>query len=240
MKKHIHFIGVKGVGMAPLAIIAKEAGYTVSGCDIDQEFITDTTLKKSDITPSIGFSTEHLTDVDMVITTGAHGGFDNPEVKEAKNRGLSVLTQGEAVGLFMDGGILHKKGLIGVSVAGTHGKTTTTAMIATILKYCGADPSFIVGTSDIPSLGNAGHFGRGKYYLFFIQPFRQLHRFFMHLALRPALQDEKLDVGLRSPGRLQLDGEFHIHRGFVVLFQLFEDATHALSQRRGTQCHIQA
>jgi len=165
MKKHIHFIGVKGVGMAPLAIIAKEAGYTVSGCDIDQEFITDTTLKKSDITPSIGFSTEHLTDVDMVITTGAHGGFDNPEVKEAKNRGLSVLTQGEAVGLFMDGGILHKKGLIGVSVAGTHGKTTTTAMIATILKYCGADPSFIVGTSDIPSLGNAGHFGRGKYFV---------------------------------------------------------------------------
>lgn len=165
MKKHIHFIGIKGVGMAPLAIIAKEAGFLVSGCDIDQEFITDESLKKAGIAPQAGFSKEHLGDTQIVITTGAHGGFDNPEVQAARDMGLTVLTQGEAVGSFMDGGMLNKKWLTGISVAGTHGKTTTTAMIATLLKYCGKDPSFIVGTSDIPSLGNAGHFGTGKYFV---------------------------------------------------------------------------
>lgn len=151
--------------MTPLAIIAKEAGFSVSGCDIDQEFITDEALKKSNITPLIGFSTEHLKNADIVVTTGAHGGFDNPEVQKARDLGLRVMTQGEAVGLFMDGSMLNKKRYIGISIAGTHGKTTTTAMIATVLKYCGKDPSFLVGTSDIPSLGNAGHFGTGKYFV---------------------------------------------------------------------------
>ena len=77
-KKSIHFVGIKGVGMAPLAIISKEAGFTVSGCDIADEFITDAALKKAGITPLVGFSKEHLHNVDLVITTGAHGGFENP------------------------------------------------------------------------------------------------------------------------------------------------------------------
>ncbi len=55
-KKHIHFVGIKGVGMAPLPIIAKEAGFTVTGSDIAQEFITDSALRKKQIIPLIGFS----------------------------------------------------------------------------------------------------------------------------------------------------------------------------------------
>ena len=74
-----------------------------------------------------------MLDCDLVITTGAHGGFKNPEVIKAKQSGIPVWTQGEAVGEFMKGKIF-KKDFEGISVAGCHGKTTTTAMIATILK----------------------------------------------------------------------------------------------------------
>jgi UDP-N-acetylmuramate--alanine ligase len=71
--KSIHFVGIKGVGMTPLAIIAKEAGISVSGSDIADEFITDIMLKKTGITPQVGFSKDNVKDVDLVITTGAHG-----------------------------------------------------------------------------------------------------------------------------------------------------------------------
>lgn len=163
-KMRIHFVGIKGVGQTALAIIAKEAGFVVTGSDIDEDFITDTPLKKAGITPYIGFSESHIGDCDLVITTGAHGGYDNVEVKEAKRKNIKVITKGEAVGLFMKGEIFKKK-FEGISVAGSHGKTTLTAMIATILKAKKLDPSFVVGTGEIPSLGNPGHFGRGKYFV---------------------------------------------------------------------------
>lgn len=163
-RKKIHFVGIKGVGMTPLAIIAKEAKCVVSGSDIADSFITDDALEKAGITPYIGFSSEHVIGVDLVITTGAHGGFDNVEVQEAKKLGIRVLTQGQAVGAFMEGSIL-KKPFEGISVAGSHGKTTTTAMIATIFKENKLDPSYLIGTSSIKSLGQPGHFGKGKNFI---------------------------------------------------------------------------
>lgn len=163
-KLKIHFVGIKGVGQAALAIIAKEAGFVVTGSDINEEFITDPPLKKAGIVPFIGFSKEHITNQDLVITTGAHEGFDNVEVREARRKGIKVITKGEAVGVFMDGGIFGRK-FEGISVAGSHGKTTVTAMIATILKENNLDPSFIAGTGLIPTLGSPGHFGKGKYFV---------------------------------------------------------------------------
>jgi UDP-N-acetylmuramate--alanine ligase len=162
--KSIHFVGIKGVGMTPLAIIAKEAGIGVSGSDIADEFITDEPLKKAEIIPQIGFSKNHVGSVDLIITTGAHGGFNNAEVLEAKKKKIKILTQGEAVGSFMSGGIFERK-LTGISVTGTHGKTTTSAMIATLLKVNGLDPSFLIGTADAASLGAPGHYGKGDYFI---------------------------------------------------------------------------
>jgi UDP-N-acetylmuramate--alanine ligase len=162
--KNIHFVGIKGVGMTPLAVIAKEAGFKVSGCDLGNEFITDSLLSKAGIEPLIGFSEDHLQNSDLLITTGAHGGFENIEVIKAKSLGIPVWTQGEAVGKFIDGE-LFKKSFEGISVAGSHGKTTTSAMIATILKENKQDPAFLIGTGDIPSLGSSGHFGKGKYFV---------------------------------------------------------------------------
>ena len=160
----IHFVGIKGVGMTPLAIIAKEAGVRVSGSDIKDEFITDDLLKKKNIRPFVGFSKSHVGYPDLVIATGAHGGFENVEVLEARKKKIHVITQGEAVGVFMEGKIFGKE-FTGISITGTHGKTTTTAMIATILKVNNLDPSYLVGTGYVSSLGSSGHFGKGKYFV---------------------------------------------------------------------------
>lgn len=160
----IYFVGIKGVGMTPLAVIAREAGCKVTGSDIAERFITDEVLEKAGIFPLVGFDKKNVQGVDLVITTGAHGGFDNEEVIAARDQNIPVMTQGEAVGVFMHGDIFGKK-LVGISVAGSHGKTTTTAMIATLLKASRMDPSFLVGTGDVPSLGGSGHFGKGQYFV---------------------------------------------------------------------------
>ena len=150
--------------MTPLAIIAKEAGIIVSGSDIVDEFITDTALKKEGIVPLIGFAEDNVKDVDLVITTGAHGGFNNIEAQEAIRKKIKVITQGEAVGVFMKGDIFNRI-FTGISVTGTHGKTTTSAMIATLLKVNNFDPSYLIGTADALSLGAPGHYGKGKYFV---------------------------------------------------------------------------
>jgi len=160
----IHFVGIKGVGMTPLAIIAKEAGVEVSGSDVEETFITDAALGKVGITPQIGFDPAHIQDdIQLVITTGAHGGYENVEVIKARELSIPVITAGEAVGEFMKGDILGKR-FTGISIAGSHGKTTTTAMLTTIFKENNLDPSYLIGTG---SFGKnlPGHFGKGSYFI---------------------------------------------------------------------------
>lgn len=160
----IHFTGVKGVGMAALAIIAKEAGFDVTGSDVATVFITDEELKNAGVLVLEGFNAKHVSGADLLIATAAHGGVQNIEVKTAKDIGIQVLSQGEALGRFQSGEILGKD-FIAISVAGSHGKTTTSAMIATMLKGNNLNPSYAIGTGSIPSLGNSGHFGKGKYFV---------------------------------------------------------------------------
>lgn len=150
--------------MTPLSIIAKEARMIVTGSDIEEKFITDNALKNAKIVSFVGFSKDHIKDPDLIIATGAHKGLNNIEVLEAKKRGIPVWTQGRAAGEFMKGNIFNRE-FFGISVAGSHGKTTTTAMIATILAENNLDPSFLIGTGNIPSLSGPGHFGQGKYFI---------------------------------------------------------------------------
>lgn len=162
--KNIHFVGIKGVGMTALAVLAKEAGAEVTGSDSAEQFITDKTLLQAGITPLVGFVSEHINAAEIVITTGAHGGYDNPEVVSAKEKGIRVVSLAEAIGMTMDGELFGQP-FQGVSVAGTHGKTTTTAMIATLFNENNLDASYYIGTSAIPSLGTPGHFGKGNYFI---------------------------------------------------------------------------
>lgn len=160
----IHFVGIKGVGMAPLAIIAKEAGFVVTGSDVDNTYITDEVLKNANILPQVGFDQSRIEGVDLVITTGAHGGLSNLEVVAAKEKGIEIWLQGQAVGKFMEGSIFERS-QFGISVAGCHGKTTTSAFISTLLEKGDMNPSYVIGTGIVPSLGSSGHFGSGKYFV---------------------------------------------------------------------------
>lgn len=150
--RKVHFVGVKGVAMTALAVYVKGMGIEVTGSDVSDEFPTDSVLKNATITPFIGFSPEHVKGADLVIYTGAHNGRENPEVTTAISLSIPVLPHGKALGFCMQG----KRQ---VSVAGCHGKTTTTGMIATILTYAGLDPSYAIGCGEIRGLGLPGHFG---------------------------------------------------------------------------------
>ncbi len=169
--KKIYFVGIKGVGVAPLAMIAHDAGIEIQGSDVDQEFITDPSLQKIKVTLDKGFEISTITDFfggikekSLVITTGAHKGFDNPQVAWAKSNGITVITQGQALALFMDGEIFDRN-FKSVAVSGSHGKTTITALLATTLKAYGYDPSYSIGTGEVFPLGSPGHLGNGDYFI---------------------------------------------------------------------------
>lgn len=158
--KKIHFVGIKGVAMTALAIYAKEQGIMVTGSDIEEEFPTDEVLRKAQISVVEKFTPQHIASMhpDLVVYTGAHNGGKNPEVIVAKRAGIPTFPHGKVLGMIMEG----KRQ---VSVAGSHGKTTTTAMIATILMACGLDPSYAIGCGEIFGLGLPGHFGRGEFFV---------------------------------------------------------------------------
>lgn len=170
--KKIYFMGIKGVGVTALALVAKQAGFEVSGCDVEQEFITDKTLREHEIQIDIGFDPHyleqfvggsHIEEI-LLIITGAHNGFENPVAQWGKNKGIQTITQGEAVGIFMEGAIFSRKQR-GISIAGSHGKTTISGMTATLLQTAGLDPSYIIGTSEVFSLEASGHFGKGDLFV---------------------------------------------------------------------------
>lgn len=153
--RRIHFVGIKGVAMAALAVWAKEAGYLVTGSDTAEEFPTDDVLARAKIPLLPDFDPRNLrgrVKPDLVIYTGAHGGKDNSEVIEAIAKHIPVVPHGQALGLVM-------ADKTQISVAGSHGKTTTTAMIATILHHALLDPSWAVGCGEIRGLGLPGHHG---------------------------------------------------------------------------------
>ncbi len=168
--KKIYFVGIKGVGMASLAIIAKEAGMEVRGSDLDEEFITDVELEG--ITVDIGFEKSFLDEFlgstpneeMLVIATAAHGGFENLQVVYARELGIKVLSHGQAVGIFMDGEIFDRE-FIGISVAGAHGKTTSSAMAAVAFTKLNRDPTYTIGTSEVFPIGFGGHYGKGDYFI---------------------------------------------------------------------------
>lgn len=158
--KRIYFVGIKGVAMAALAIWAKESGKVVAGSDVEEEFPTDEELTKAEIEIHEGFDIIHLVTFspDLVIYTGAHGGRDNPQVQEAIKRRIPVAPHGKALGMVMES-------TRQIAVAGSHGKTTTSAMIATILMEAGWDPSYTIGCGSIRGLGAPGHAGIGDWFV---------------------------------------------------------------------------
>lgn len=152
-------MGIKGVAMSGLATVLVRMKATVSGSDTGEYFQTEDVLKKYGIEIFTGFSVDHITsDISAMIITGAHGGFENVEVKRALELKIPVYTHAQFVGHLM------KDFQNRVSVIGSHGKTTITAMISYCLLKIGEIPTFLVGTSDFSGL-DASHYGSKKYFI---------------------------------------------------------------------------
>jgi UDP-N-acetylmuramate--alanine ligase len=149
--KHVHFIGIGGAGLSAIATLLLESGYVVSGSDA-HESETTARLAKQGATVTIGHRAENVTDAEVVVISSAVA-FDNPEVTAAAARGIPVLKRADFLGQLM-------AGRFGIAVAGTHGKTTTTALIAYLLLSADRDPSFIVG-GVLADLGTNARHGEG-------------------------------------------------------------------------------
>ncbi|WP_416405372.1 UDP-N-acetylmuramate--L-alanine ligase [Arthrobacter sp. LFS091] len=144
----VHFIGIGGVGMSAVARIMVARGVPVSGTDAkDLPVMHDLSAGGARI--AVGYDAGNLGDAQTIVA-GSAIRADNPELAAARAAGLPVLHRSEALAATMAG---HRV----VTVAGTHGKSTTTSMIAVLLKEAGMDPSFAIG-ANVPALGvNAAH-----------------------------------------------------------------------------------
>ncbi|MCL2884260.1 MAG: UDP-N-acetylmuramate--L-alanine ligase [Oscillospiraceae bacterium] len=150
--QRIHFVGIGGSGMCTLAELLHARGDALTGsdCAVSDNVIH---LQELGIPVSIGHAAANVGDAQAVIYTAAVSD-DNPELVEARRRGLPVIERAEALGA-LSAEYAHT-----VAVAGTHGKTTTSSMIAHILLKAGLDPSVAIG-GRLPLLGANGHAGKG-------------------------------------------------------------------------------
>lgn len=151
--QRIHFIGIGGIGMSGIAEILLTMGYTVSGSDLRKSSTTDR-LVGLGARVFEGHAAANAASCDVVVTSSAVGA-ENPEVLEARNRKVPVIQRAEMLAELM-------RLKYGIAVAGMHGKTTTTSMIAAVLAGGGLDPTVVVG-GRVNALGSNARLGNSQY-----------------------------------------------------------------------------
>ena len=151
--QRIHFVGIGGTGMSGIAEVLCNLGYVVSGSDI-KESATTQHLANLGITITIGHQRENVTQVDVVVVSSAIDRA-NPEVDEAYQERIPVIPRAEMLAELM-------RFRFGIAVAGTHGKTTTTSLTASLLAQGGLDPTFVIG-GRLNSAGTNAQLGTGRY-----------------------------------------------------------------------------
>ncbi|SDT50061.1 UDP-N-acetylmuramate--L-alanine ligase [Streptomyces sp. TLI_053] len=151
-----HFIGIGGAGMSGLAKILAVRGASVSGSD-SKESETVLALRALGAAVHIGHAAEHVPDGASSIVVSSAIRADNPELAEARERGIPVVHRSDALAALMGG----RRAL---AVAGTHGKTTTTSMLAVALGELGLDPSYAIG-GDLDAPGSNAHHGTGEIFV---------------------------------------------------------------------------
>ena len=149
----IHFVGVGGIGMSGIAELLANLGYHVSGSDAKASETTER-LASMGVAISIGHRAENVGDVDVVVFTSA-ARADNPELAAARARRIPVIPRAELLGELM-------RLRFAIAVAGAHGKTTTTSMIALVLERAGLDPTAVIG-GRLRAFGSNARLGRGNY-----------------------------------------------------------------------------
>jgi UDP-N-acetylmuramate--alanine ligase len=169
--KHVHFIGIGGTGLSAIARLLLESGYTVSGSDRTLSPLANA-VAAAGAKVFAGHAAENIHGADLVVRSSAVT-EDNPEVQAALQAGIPVLKRSDFLGEFL-------AGFTTIAVAGTHGKTTTTAMIAWMLAEMGLDPSYIIGGVSKNLHGNA-HAGQGEFFVIEADEYDR-----MFLGMRPA------------------------------------------------------
>ena len=151
--RHIHFVGIGGAGMSGIAEILHNLGYKISGSDIKSGLATER-LETMGIDIRQGHSAEQVSGSDVVVVSSAVA-LDNPEVLAARSKRIPVIPRAQMLAEIMR--FRH-----GIAIAGTHGKTTTTSLVASLLAEEGLDPTFVIG-GQLNSIGSNARLGSGKY-----------------------------------------------------------------------------
>jgi UDP-N-acetylmuramate--alanine ligase len=153
--KTIHFVGIGGMGMSGIAEVLVNLGYTVSGSDLSKSSITER-LTELGVQVSYSHIAENVADCDVIVVSSAVPS-NNIELETARKRRIPVVPRAEMLAELMR----FKQG---IAVAGTHGKTTTTSLIATLFAAADLDPTFVVG-GKVNSFGFNAKLGRGEYFI---------------------------------------------------------------------------
>ncbi len=151
----IHFVGIGGIGMSGIAEVLHNLGYEVTGSDV-KESDTTNRLNSLGIRVYIGHRAENVDDAHVVVISSAVS-KDNAEVVEAKRKSIPVIPRAE-----MLAELARMK--YGILVAGAHGKTTTTSLIATVIASSGLDPTVVIG-GKLRSTGSNARLGQGDFHL---------------------------------------------------------------------------
>lgn len=153
-KLHFHFTGIGGSGMSGLAEILLNLSFRVSGSDIKNSSTCER-LSRLGAQISIGHAAANLSETTSLLVYSSAVALDNPELLEARRRNLPVIRRAEVLAELM-------RLKYGVAVAGSHGKTTTTSMIAAVMEHGGLDPTVVIG-GQVKAIESGGKLGRGDY-----------------------------------------------------------------------------
>src|SRR2546427_4253364 len=151
--QRIHFVGIGGIGMSGIAEVLLNLGYKISGSDLKQSAVTDRLMALGAIV-SEGHSAENIAGAEVVVTSSAINA-GNPEVEEARRLHVPVIPRAEMLAELM-------RLKYGIAIAGMHGKTTTTSMVAAVLAAGGLDPTVVVG-GRVDAMGSNARLGRSQY-----------------------------------------------------------------------------
>jgi UDP-N-acetylmuramate--alanine ligase len=151
--QHVHLVGIGGAGMSGIAQVLVNLGYRVSGSDLAASTVTEH-LAAQGVEISFGHDATHIRGADVVVISSAVND-DNPEVRAARENKIPVIPRAEMLGELM-------RFSKGIAVAGTHGKTTTTSLVASVMASGGMDPTFIIG-GRLLSAGANARLGKGEY-----------------------------------------------------------------------------